>query len=168
MNKIFIGIDPAFRRFGFGVCIIDLSDNTCRFLRLRDFLAFVSWFNYERPAAAVYCVENSNLTDATFNRYQATKQSRAQLAKISRNVGKNQAISQATADIIKISGEPLLDLSPADKGAKWSEKIAGAVAASKGLFVPAGALADEDNRDALKLAVLAMEKSHKAKILKKK
>lgn len=162
MNNIYIGIDPSFRRYGFGVCIIDRADNTCRFLRLRDFLAFVSWFNHDAPADAVYCVENSNLTDATFSRYGIKGQS--QLAKVSRNVGKNQAISQATVDIINHAGRfKLLDLSPADKGAKWSEKTAAAVAASKGLIIPAGALEKEDNRDALKLAILAEQREYKAK-----
>lgn len=166
MNKIFIGIDPAFRRYGFGVCIIDRSDNSARFLRLRDFLAFLSWFNYEAPQNAVFCVENSNLTDVTFTKYRKT--GRAQLEKISRNVGKNQAISQATADVINQDGRfKLLDLSPADKGAKWSERTAAAVAASKGLIIPRGSLEKEDNRDALKLAILAEERQHKAKKYKK-
>ena len=120
MNKIcFVGIDPAFRKSGFGMCIID-ETNEASFKIFKSFLDFLNWI-WEAPKKAFYCVENSNLQNKTF----IQTGSRKELAKRSRDVGKNQAISQCTVDIlIRMFGEQMVfGISPKQKGKKLPTNV---------------------------------------------
>ena len=98
MSKIRIGIDPAFRKGGFGCCIIDESREVA-FRYFTGFLDFLLWlWSEESPAkdaAVSIVIENSNMQDVTFNRGKVT---RGQYGAQSRDAGKNMAISQCTVD----------------------------------------------------------------------
>lgn len=145
--KIRIGIDPAFRRNGFGLCIIDETSDV-RFLRLRSFQDFVFWLMTDAPAENVRCViENSNLQDVTFRR--GGRITHAQ----SRDAGKNMAISQCVFDLCvwKWGMSCVCGLSPREKGAKWPLPFAQGVARAMALKLPAKMR--QDDIDAFQLAV---------------
>lgn len=185
-NKLFIGIDPAFRRNGFSMSIIDLSDKTVYFKTFKDgFLDFCGWFLHESPEVALFCVENSNKTKATFwthkdaktktlltgsqarNNRRAIKLSINEVAKISRGVGKNMASSQYVVDLLKTK-YPVVNLSPKEKGAKWlKHTTAAAVMRAEGL-TPNKKTTNQDDRDALKLALIAKQRPYLAENLLKR
>ena len=158
-NKIFIGIDPAFRQNGFAISIIDKSDNTVRFKIFKNgFLDFVSWFLYDSPDTAIICVENSNLQNKTFSYYKGNSK---EMARISRSVGKNQAISQCVVDLVSTKYK-VIDCSPKDKGKKWN------AAQYKNAMLREGHIttkktSNQDERDAYKLALIALNKPYLAK-----
>ena len=116
---IYIGIDPAFRKKGFAVCIID-EDKTIRTIIMKSFLEFIAWIRDDAPAKAIAVVENSNLQNKTFD-MSGTK---ATVARKSRNVGANQAVSQITFDLTKEKYKNLaFEVSPKQKGKKWDVKM---------------------------------------------
>ena len=184
-SKIYIGIDPAFRKDGFCICIIDKADNTARFVTFEDFLAFSSWFQHEAPEAAIFCVENSNLQNKNFAvtaefvynffskslflKITSALQLILKFARIcarkGRDVGKNQAISQCTVDLVK-SRFPVIDCSPKDKGKKWNNREFLAVAKQEKIILPNQALknyrSSQDERDSFKLALMAKNKYYLA------
>lgn len=184
-NKLFIGIDPAFRVDGFAMCIIDMSDKTVLFKMFKNgFLDFVGWFLHESPETALFCVENSNLSNVTFwthkdkktkrlltsaqARYNpnAVKISPQELAKVSRNVGKNQAISQNVVDLLNTK-YPVVNISPKDKGKKWlKNKTAQAYLYTEKLKATKNTT-NQDERDALLLAKIAKQKPYLAQKVKK-
>ena len=118
-SKVIIGLDPAFREGGFGAAIIE--NRVVAFGTIRNFADFL---NYCDAAASVYpralwCVENSNLDNTTYE-YLRGGNTRTLMAK-SRDVGKNQAISQVVCDYLvkKFGAERVTAISPRQKGAKW-------------------------------------------------
>lgn len=151
--KIRIGIDPAFRKDGFGCCIIDESREVA-FRYFTGFLDFLLWLWSEespaREAAVSIVIENSNLQDVTFNRGKVT---RGQYGAQSRDAGKNMAISQCTVDacIAWYGAQKVRGVSPRQKGAKWSKPYAQAVAKGMGLEVK---FRKQDDVDAFQLALM--------------
>lgn len=115
-NKCYIGIDPSFRKAGFAVCIID-EDNTVDFKLFKGFLEFLDWL-WDAPRNGVYCVENSNLQNLTFD----MSGNKAIVAKKSRDVGKNMAISQCVVDVLIKMGFETKEVSPKQKGGKKTDK----------------------------------------------
>jgi hypothetical protein len=149
VNNLVCGIDPAFRKKGFAMAMIDYSDKTVNFKVFRDFLAFCSWFLHESPESMTVTVENSNLQNKTFSYYKGSK---SELEHISRSVGKNQAISQCTVDLLKTKPNyRVIDISPKQKGKKWSQATAEAFLKSEGL-TPNKKRLNQDERDALQIA----------------
>ena len=158
--KIYVGIDPAFRKYGFCLCCIDTSDNSVTFKTFKNgFIDFCSWIINDAPAQedCIICVENSNLQDMNFD----TTGSRILVAMKGRNVGKNQAISQNTVDVLMANGFKVVDLSPREKGGKYTQHIFDNVVKSEGHKVPKKV--SQDAMDAYKLALLARQKSYLAK-----
>lgn len=160
---IVIGIDPAFRANGFGVCEMNIEDITiCTF---KPFKSFLDVIDYLKEVAGnggeVYTVvENSNLQNTTFD----MKGSKAEIARKSRNVGCNQAISQITQDICKkLFGEKAFEFSPNQKGAKWDNKMFMVVVETqKHILVNyKGNINEQDKRDSYKLALMAFERNIK-------
>lgn len=149
-RPVYIGIDPAFRKSGFGMCIID-ERNTVSFRKFRSFLDFLGWvFSEECPDFAVVCIENSNL-DAMMYAYQRNKDGQA-LAKAAMNVGKNQAASQYTVDACRYRWpKTTFDISPKEKGKKWTHEQFKGVARQNGH--KAGKVS-QDEIDAYQLALL--------------
>lgn len=175
---IYIGIDPAFRTNGFAMAIIDDVDDTIRFVMFKDgFLGFCSWFLHDSPdpEQTIIAVENSNLQNKTFythrnkktgalmSKWHATKYNSAplkleEIAKLSRDVGKNQAISQNVVDLCKSKYKNVMNLSPKDKGAKWTApQYTQALKQSK--IVAIKKRSNQDERDAAKLAIIARNRN---------
>lgn len=130
--SIYIGADPSFRKKGFGIAIIDLTDKTVNFKTFKNgFLDFQSWLISDAPERAVICIENSNLQKKTFD----MKGGIAVVARKSRNVGKNQCVSQLSVDICRMYPNLLtIEISPKEKGRKWSISTAKAVMKQNGLI----------------------------------
>lgn len=150
----FIGIDPAFRKSGFAICIID-EDNTVDFKKFKGFLEFLDWI-WDAPQNGVYCVENSNLQDVTFD----MKGSKGVIAKKSRSVGKNQAISQCVFDVLVKMKLIAYEVSPAQKGAKKNDKQIRWLMKHYGhteISNYKGNEGEQDERDAYQLACIGME-----------
>ena len=154
-RKLFIGVDPAFRRNGFAAAIIDGDTlQTKRFVDLIDFVFFVVSL-HNMNADVVFCIENANEQNATFPRtfaHNAAKQ-----ARLSRNVGANQAVSElACIAVEKIFGKSrLISVSPIKKGAKMSEKYLLAVLQSMNIKLCTNRCLTQDEIDAAKLAIFA-------------
>jgi len=158
-HNLFIGIDPAFRQNGFAMCIIDTSDNTVYYKMFKNgFLDFVSWFLHDSPERALICVENSNLQNKTFSYYKGSKK---ELEHISRSVGKNQAISQCVVDLCKTKYK-VVDCSPKDKGAKWNATTYNRILKQQKHKTEKNT-SNQDQRDAYKLALIALNKPYLAK-----
>lgn len=142
-----IGIDPAFRTGGFYVC--ELENNTATFICMKSFLDFLDYIALKKGAKAV--IENSNLQNVSFR--SSTNKNIA--AKMSRNVGANQAISQITVDVcIHFLGkENVKELSPLQKGTKWDNATMLAASKAHKLVNYKGLKGEQDKRDAYKLAL---------------
>jgi len=118
-DTVIIGLDPAFREGGFGAAVI--QDGVVTFGTIKNFADFLHYcdavaFSYP---CALWCVENSNLDDTTYQ-YLRGGNTRTLMAK-SRDVGKNQAISQVVVDYLtkKFGRVHVTAISPRQKGAKW-------------------------------------------------
>ena len=163
-SKVIIGLDPAFREGGFGAAIIE--NRVVAFGTIRNFADFL---NYCDAAASVYprafwCVENSNLDNTTYE-YLRGGNTRTLMAK-SRDVGKNQAISQVVCDYLikKFGAEKVTAISPRQKGAKWgvfngkrnmsiAREIARTVGETSGLKSTGWQTATPDEVDAFQVAM---------------
>lgn len=177
---IFIGIDPAERKNGFAICIIDTSDNTVSFKPFKSGLVdFFSWILNDAPdqIQVLFCVENSNLQKELFYTHRAIdsgallsssqakyiksrKLSIGEIKTACMSVGKNQAISQNTVDILKARNYNVIDISPREKGKKWSEIEC--LAVSKQEKHELGKhIKNQDCRDSYKLALIAKDRSKK-------
>lgn len=162
-NRIFIGVDPSFRKSGFAVAIID-EDNTVDFKVFKNgFAEFIEWcFDAPDVSKSFICVENSNLQNKTFDMGGTRKV----LAKRSRDVGKNQAASQDTFDLCcKIWKNHAFEVSPKEKGGKWDDKRFQQVAQSERhtLLNYKGNKNEQDKRDAYQLALIAKRLSKRVK-----
>lgn len=152
---ILIGIDPAFRKAGFAICIID-EDGEAQGKMFKGFLQFLQWLTTpgEAPAKAIVGIENSNMQNVTFD----MKGTKGMVAKMSRNVGANQAASQFTVDACRwhYGDKNVIQISPKQKGKKWSQQMFRAVAKANnhklvGRF-------NQDQRDAYQIALAAKTK----------
>jgi hypothetical protein len=156
---IYIGIDPAFRRNGFALAMI--QDKTISYIQFKGgFIDFYCWLvdDAPRPEKCIICVENSNLTNKSFD----MRGSRLVVARKSRDVGKNQATSQYVVDILKEWGYRVIDMSPKNKGGKWSSISLERVLKSEGIS-QSEKRTNQDKRDAAKLALIAMKKPYLAR-----
>lgn len=157
MSKpIYIGVDPAFRQGGFWAAIIDMADKSVRFQQFRDVLDWYDWLRSdESPDRAFVCIENSNLQNQNFD----MTGSRPELARKGRNVGTNQAVSElAYRAACRVDGVTAFQVSPKEKGAKYSPQIFAYMVKSEGLTLPKGQIS-QDARDAFKLAQIARTKA---------
>lgn len=157
---IYIGIDPALRKDGFAICIID-EDNTIAFIVFKNgFIDFIRWLYQDAPENAVFCVENANLQQMLFDRSGNI----GTVITKALNAGKNMGISQATYDAIKSKyPKTAFGVSPKDKGKKWTDTYFRAMCELEQHEIPKdykGTAADQDKRDAYLLALLA-KKIHK-------
>lgn len=152
--SIYIGVDPAFRKDGFRACVVDYTDRTVRFLAFDSVLHWDRWLRSDDAPApdinrVVVVVENSNLQNQNFD----MSGSRAEIARKGRNVGTNQAVSQlafqSAAD--RYGRGSVYEVSPRQKGAKWTDIEAKAVAMQERLLLPKS---NQDERDAFKLALI--------------
>ena len=157
MSKpIYIGVDPAFRQGGFWAAILDMTDKSVRFLQFKDVLDWYDWLRSdESPDRAFVCIENSNLQNQNFD----MTGSRQELARKGRNVGTNQAVSElAYRAATKVDGFTAFQVSPKEKGAKYSPQMFGYVIRQEGVLLPKGSI-NQAARDAFKLAQIARQKA---------
>jgi hypothetical protein len=93
-------------------------DKEVRFTKYKRFVDFIldvpKWAQYECP---VVLVEDSSLQNVTFN----SSINRAILSRISRKVGMNQAASRIAYEWIKENGCEAYNISPLQKGSKWTK-----------------------------------------------
>jgi hypothetical protein len=106
-------------------------------------------------ADVVFCIENANEQNATFPRtfaHNAAKQ-----ARLSRNVGANQAVSELACSVIKrLFGESrLISVSPRRKGQKISEGYLKSILKSMNIKLCTNRSLTQDEIDAAKLAIFA-------------
>jgi hypothetical protein len=163
----YIGIDPSFRKNGFAICII--GGKVADFKVFNGFLQFLTWLNEmkelkEKPFFdfvefnPLFCIENSNLQALSFD-MSGTK---PVACKKSRDVGKNMAISQCTADACRLffGDNAVLELSPLEKGSKKSDLIVRAIAQSENINLTnyKGNENEQDKRDAFMLAMKIYKK----------
>ena len=117
--RTFIGVDPALRLNGMAACFIEY-DKTVVFKKYKRFVDFlkdsVRWKMYNNP---VVMVEDSSLQNITFN----NSTNRAILSRLSRNVGMNQGASRIAYEWIKYNGCEVYNISPEQKGKKWSKEM---------------------------------------------
>jgi len=154
---VYIGIDPAFRVGGFWAAIVDMTDRTVAYKSFGDVLDFHDWLRSgDAPLSCFVCVENSNLQNKSFD----VSGSKMEVARKGRNVGTNQAVSELAfrSAIRRFGVDRVFEVSPKEKGAKWSETQAGAVLKSERLTVITKGQ-NQDCRDALKLALLCARKA---------
>ena len=158
--KQFIGIDPSFREKGFAICIIGGGEAV--FKVFKGFIEFVQWLdNYKKAndyfeglyLDIKFCIENSNLTNATFD----MRGNKNIIAKVSRDAGKNQAISQITTDYCRLLfPDAVTEVSPLQKGAKIdNDLIFRAIAKDAKITLTnyKGQVGEQDKRDAFMLAL---------------
>ena len=144
-----IGIDPSFRKSGFAAAMIE--DKTIKIKMFENYNDFVLWlFSEESPDKAKVVVENSNLQNSTFD----TRGNKFEVARKSRNVGANQAVSQLTVWIceLKFGKENVLGISPKKKGKKWTKDQFLLVIKAENLIFDSR-LNNQDIRDAVKLCL---------------
>ena len=160
--KRFVGVDPAYREGGFYIC--EIIGNEVTFIKIKTFLDYIKYIDHlsDNKIEAYICIENSNETNHTF--ISPKIRSLAAREKISRDVGKNQAISQMAVDYANyrlLYG--IYSVSPAEKGIKWDHITTLAVAKSNchELIKYKGNQSEQDKRDAYKLANIAKSKFFK-------
>ena len=161
-----LGIDPAFRANGFCVCVISETLSEVKFINYKEgFLGFLydlktSFVNNK----TVIAIENSNLQNASFD----IRGSKTVIARKARNVGSNQAISQLTVDSCKLyTRAKVLDISPERKGKKWNQLQFEAVLKQEGhTVVQVKKSNNQDERDAYKLALIALKELKRLNKLK--
>ena len=117
--RTLIGVDPALRIKGMAACFI-MTDKVVRFKKYKRFVDFLknveAWVVYENP---VVMIEDSSLQNITFN----NSTNRAILSRMSRNVGMNQGASRIAYEWIKDNGCEAYNISPEQKGKKWSKEM---------------------------------------------
>lgn len=146
-DLVFIGIDPSFRKDGLGVAFLNGNSVVFEKRTLIEFLEVLFTHSLENW---VVCIENSNLTNATFN----PKGSLNVKLKRSRDAGKNQAVSQLIFDICKDRAKEVIQVSPKQKGAKWTQnKTMLAVAKTENHRFNKTRF-NQDERDAYKLLLI--------------
>lgn len=163
MKGIIIGCDPAFRKNGFALAIIDL-DRTIRFIKFKEPLDFIGWLFHESPNRAYAYIENSNKQKLVFSKYyqhlirkpMAITRKLSMAASIGASVGKNQAISEIAFRLLKETFPLTVGVSPKEKGSKKSAEYLLLLCKKYNLKLDSKELkgnANEDKRDALHLAL---------------
>ena len=101
------------------ICSIEGKD--VYFKTFKSYLEFLGWvLNGDAPENGKWGVENSNMQNTTFD----MSGSKEKIASKSRNVGKNQAVSQLTVDLLKVKfgAKNVFSISPKQKGRKLGER----------------------------------------------
>ena len=150
---VYIGVDPAFRAGGFWICILDMMDKTAAFKCFADVLEYHDWLrSFEAPLSCFVCVENSNLQNKSFDMSGKA----VEVARKSRNAGCNMAVSELAykSSLTRYGKDRAFQVSPKEKGNKWTAEQFGAVLKSDGVTIITKGT-NQDCRDAYKLAGIA-------------
>jgi hypothetical protein len=116
--RTYIGVDPAIRINGMAACFIK-PNKEVEFKKYKRFVDFLedSFHWHKDYENVVVLVEDSSLQNVTFN----SSINRAILSRISRKVGMNQAASRIAYEWIKENGCEAYNISPLQKGSKWTK-----------------------------------------------
>jgi hypothetical protein len=144
-----IGIDPAFRKNGMGVCVIS-ADGKTTFPRFkgRGLVEFVKWLKVA-PDNVLVTIEDSSLQNTSFD----TSGNKAVATRKARNVGCNQAASAYVVEFCldRWGDKVVRPISPQQKGRKWTKEAFEATVASNGHELPKKYR--QDDIDAYQLAI---------------
>ena len=151
-----IGIDPAARRNGFWIAILDTVERTVEFKGFKNYNEFYKYILLLPDKEEYYfAIENSNLDNVTFRKSENV----GVAAKFSRDAGKNQQVSQLCIDAVKdvFGQESYVEYSAVSKksGWKYTEGIFPSILKSDKyrLITPC---TNQDQRDAYHLAIMAI------------
>jgi hypothetical protein len=116
--RTYIGVDPAIRINGMAACFIK-PNKEVEFKKYKRFVDFLedSFHWHKDYENVIVLVEDSSLQNVTFN----SSINRAILSRISRKVGMNQAASRIAYEWIKENGCEAYNISPLQKGSKWTK-----------------------------------------------
>ena len=156
-HRTIIGVDPSFRQGGFWVAIVDRTEQSIVFRQFASVLHIDRWLQSpDAPAAALVCVENSNLQNVNFSKTGGARV----IARKGRNVGTNQAASQLAVEAARDKYGPasVVELSPLEKGAKWTSRQFQAVLKQEHLTVY-NLRDNQDARDAAKVLFIGESKA---------
>jgi methyl coenzyme M reductase beta subunit len=150
--KYIIGIDPSIRENGIGLCVINLETNHIQFFKFKKFinvLNFISESTYDIDDT-LYVIEDSNMLNVTFARSTQPNV----VSKISRSVGKNQAVSMILIDWIVSKKYTCKCLSPKNKGSKWTKEYMMAIIKTENFNLDESKKISQDEIDAFTLAYI--------------
>lgn len=156
-KPVYIGVDPAHRKGGFWIAVVDMTNRTVAYRKFEDVLEWHDFIrSLEAPLSCFVCVENSNLQNKSFD----MSGSKMEIARKGRNVGTNQAVSELAyrSALRRYGVDRVFEVSPKEKGPKWTEAQAGYVLKSERLTVITNGN-NQDARDALKLALIGAKRA---------
>lgn len=156
---IYVGVDPSYRAHGFKVAIVDMRAKSVRFLSMRDLFDWYEFVKYELSVLpdCFICIEDSSAQNLTFD----MRGGRNEIARRSRNVGCNQAVSHLAVVAARkfMKAGRVFAVSPREKGAKIrAEKTFEAFVNLHGLTIEKNGPRTQDERDAFKIATVLMRK----------
>ncbi len=155
-----IAVDPAFRANGFGIADININKKICTFHKCKKgFLQFQDFIKGMNFKETLFVVENSNLQNKTFDMSGI----KAVVARKSRNVGTNQAVSQLTVDHLRnvAPWANIIEISPRQKGKKIEDnKTFLLIVKSDGFELEGykGLKGDQDLRDAYQIGMVGKKR----------
>ena len=157
----YIGIDPAFRKDGKGVCVIE--GYNVSFIKLASTVDFVKFlFSLEPDSDIVFGIENSNLQKPLFDK----EGNIGTVSAKGMRVGKNKAISQLIADLIVGLGFQCVEYSPKQKGSVISlNEFKLRLKANNQLFDIPATGCSKDKRAAYMIAMLAKNNHRLTKMI---
>lgn len=152
---VYVGVDPAFRDGGFAVAIIDMRAKTLSFRTMQNVFEWYEFVKNDLSAKpdVFVCIEDSSKQNLTF-KMSGTRET---LARLSRNVGCNQAVSSLAVFAAKkfLPKGRVFALSPREKGAKiQSAATFLAFVKNFGVEIQKKGAISQDERDAAKLAMM--------------
>lgn len=152
---IYIGVDPAFRDGGFRVAVVDMQRKCIEFRVMRDLFDWYEFVKCELSAQpnCFICIEDSSSQNLTFD----MRGNRSEIARRSRNVGCNQAVSHLAVVAARkfMPFGRVFAISPREKGAKiQSRHTFDAFVNLHGLTILKKGVVTQDERDAFKLAMM--------------
>jgi hypothetical protein len=150
--KYIIGIDPSIRENGIGLCVIDLKFKNIEFHKFKKFIQLLEYISakFYDSDETLYVIEDSNMLNVTFERSTQPNV----VSKISRSVGKNQAVSMILKDWIESKGYTCRCLSPKNKGSKWTKEYMMAIIKTEKLNLDESKKISQDEIDAFTLAYI--------------
>ena len=151
--RYIIGVDPAIRENGIGLCVLDLKFKNIEFHKFKKFIQLLEYISakFYDTDETLYVIEDSNMLNVTFERSTQPNV----VSKISRSVGKNQAVSMILKDWIESKGYTCRCLSPKNKGSKWTKEYMMAIIKSENFNIDkSNKKISQDDIDAFTLAYI--------------
>ena len=155
-NTKIIGIDPAFRQKGIGFCELYGNQVTFKKYSINELLTEIVNGHFKN---SIVCIEDSYIQNCSFD----LTGKKAEIARKSRNVGMNQAVSSILCRCLEFRCLKLVRLSPREKGSKIDNTVVTDTCNRK-KWVTNKKRTNQDDRDAFKLMEID-EKRYKYKMI---